>query len=144
MKQFKFLWKYIKRHLWQYLLGIAILFAVDYFNLFIPQLTGMVTDGLTSRTMDMAGIMECVWKILGIGAILALGRFGWRFFLFGSARHIQYEIRNDMFKRLEDMSVEYFNENKTGDLMSRFINDLNSVRMAIGQLSLPSMHPSWQ
>ena len=132
MKQFKFLWKYIKRHMWQYLLGIGILFAVDYFNLFIPQLTGMVTDGLTSRTMDMDGIMSCVWQILGIGAILALGRFGWRFFLFGSARHIQYEIRNDMFKRLEDMSVEYFNENKTGDLMSRFINDLNSVRMAIG------------
>lgn len=132
MKQFKFLWKYIKRHMWQYLLGIAILFAVDYFNLFIPQLTGMVTDGLTSRTMDMEGIMACVWQILGIGALLALGRFGWRFFLFGSARHIQYEIRNDMFKRLEDMSVEYFNENKTGDLMSRFINDLNSVRMAIG------------
>lgn len=132
MKQFKFLWKYIKRHMWQYLLGIAILFAVDYFNLFIPQLTGMVTDGLTGRTMDMDGIMSCVWQILGIGAILALGRFGWRFFLFGSARHIQYEIRNDMFKRLEDMSVEYFNENKTGDLMSRFINDLNSVRMAIG------------
>ena len=132
MKQFKFLWKYIKGHIWQYLLGIAILFAVDYFNLFIPQLTGMVTDGLTSRTMNMEGIMSCVWQILGIGAVLALGRFGWRFFLFGSARHIQYEIRNDMFARLEDMSVEYFNENKTGDLMSRFINDLNSVRMAIG------------
>lgn len=132
MKQFKFLWKYIKRHIWQYLLGIAVLFAVDYFNLFIPQLTGMVTDGLTSRTMNMEGIMSCVWQILGIGAVLALGRFGWRFFLFGSARHIQYEIRNDMFARLEDMSVEYFNENKTGDLMSRFINDLNSVRMAIG------------
>ena len=132
MKQIKFLWKYIKRHIWQYVLGIAVLFAVDYFNLFIPQLTGMVTDGLTSRTMDMEGIMSCVWQILGIGAVLALGRFGWRYFLFGSARHIQYEIRNDMFARLEDMSVEYFNENKTGDLMSRFINDLNSVRMAIG------------
>ncbi|MBQ7360095.1 MAG: ABC transporter ATP-binding protein [Lachnospiraceae bacterium] len=132
MEQFKFLWKYIKRHGVQYILGIAVLFGVDYLNLFIPQLTGMVTDGLTSRTMDMAGIMDCVWKILGIGALLALGRFGWRFFLFGAARHIQYEIRNDMFKRLEDMSVEYFNENKTGDLMSRFLNDLNSVRMAIG------------
>lgn len=132
MEQFKFLWKYIKRHGLQYILGIAVLFGVDYLNLFIPQLTGMVTDGLTSRTMDMAGIMDCVWKILGIGALLALGRFGWRFFLFGAARHIQYEIRNDMFKRLEDMSVEYFNENKTGDLMSRFLNDLNSVRMAIG------------
>ncbi len=132
MEQIKFLWKYIKRHSLQYLFGIAILFGVDYLNLFIPQLTGMITDGLTSRTMDMAGIMDCVWKILGIGALLALGRFGWRFFLFGSARHIQYEIRNDMFKRLEDMSIEYFNENKTGDLMSRFLNDLNSVRMAIG------------
>ena len=66
------------------------------------------------------------------GALIAVGRFLWRFFLFGAARKIQYEIRNDMFMHLEQMSVEYYNEHKTGDLMSRFINDLNSIRMAIG------------
>jgi hypothetical protein len=45
---------------------------------------------------------------------------------------IEMEIRNDMFAHLEEMSVEYYNEHKTGDLMTRFTSDLNAVRMAIG------------
>ena len=44
----RFLMSYIKRHKWQYILGIITLFIVDYANLFIPELTGEVTDGLTS------------------------------------------------------------------------------------------------
>lgn len=53
-------------------------------------------------------------------------------FIFGSARRIEYEIRNDMFAHLETLSMRYFNENKTGELMSYFTNDLNAVRMSIG------------
>ena len=47
MKEFKFLWKYISRHRWQYIGGIITLFVVDFLNLYIPRLTGEVTDGLT-------------------------------------------------------------------------------------------------
>lgn len=132
MRQMKFIFTYIKKHKWQYILGIVTLFAVDFMNLFIPRLTGTVTDGLTSHTMDMQDILVNVFRILALGGGLALGRFLWRYFLFGSSRHIQYEIRNEMFEHLEKLSVEYYNEHKTGDLMSRFINDLNAVRMAIG------------
>ncbi len=132
MEQVKFIFKYIKKHKWQYLGGIVTLFVVDYLNLQIPELTGVITDGLTDHTMDMNGVLRNILLILAIGALLALGRFLWRYFLFGAARRIQYEIRNEMFEHLEKMSVEYYNENKTGDLMSRFINDLNAVRMAIG------------
>ena len=68
----------------------------------------------------------------GLGLTLALGRFLWRFFLFGASRSIEKELRNDMFRHLEKMSVEYYNEHKTGDLMTRFTSDLNAIRMAIG------------
>lgn len=132
MIEFKFLAKYIVRHKWQYIWGIVTLFAVDFFNLYIPRLTGDITDGLTARTLNMAGVLKIVAAILTIGALLALGRFLWRLFIFGGARQIQYELRNEMFEHLEKLSVEYYNEHKTGDLMSRFINDLNAIRMAIG------------
>lgn len=132
LKQFKFLLRYIKRHKYQYFFGIITLFAVDFFNIYIPRLTGNITDGLAAHSVDMAGIMKIVLVILAFGAVIALGRFGWRLFLFGAARQIQYELRNEMFEHLEDLSVEYYNEHKTGDLMSRFINDLNAIRSAIG------------
>lgn len=132
MEQIKFIFAYIRRHKWQYIAGIITLFAVDFLNLFIPKITGVITDGLAGHTMDMQGVWENIIKILAIGAMLALGRFLWRYFLFGASRHIQYELRNGMFAHLETMSVEYYNEHQTGDLMARFINDLNAVRMAIG------------
>lgn len=132
MSAFGFLMSYVKRHKWQYIAGIVTLFIVDFANLFIPQLTGDVTDGLADHTMDMHGVLICVLEIFLLGLTLAIGRFLWRFFLFGSARTIEKEIRNDMFAHLEEMSVEYYNSHKTGDLMTRFTSDLNSVRMSIG------------
>ena len=123
---------YIRRHKWQYIGGIITLFVVDYANLFIPELTGVITDGLAARTMDINGVISVLLKILILGATLAAGRFLWRFFLFGAARSVEKEIRNDMFAHLEKMSVEYYNSHKTGDLMTRFTSDLNSIRMSIG------------
>lgn len=132
MQEFNFLWKYICRHKWQYIGGIITLFAVDFLNLYVPRLTGDITDGLTARVLDLGGVLRIVALILAVGALIAIGRFLWRLFIFGAARKIQYELRNEMFEHLEKMSVEYYNEHKTGDLMSRFINDLNAIRSAIG------------
>ena len=95
-------------------------------------MTGQITDGLTQRTIDWSGVCRYLIYIFLLGLTLAIGRFFWRYFLFGAARSIEKEIRNEMFGHLEKMSVEYFNEHKTGDLMTRFTSDLNSVRMAIG------------
>lgn len=132
MNSFKFISQYIKKHKWRYLAGIITLFVVDFANLFIPRLTGTITDGLTAHSIDMEGVLFYIMCILGVGATLAIGRFLWRYFIFGAARSIEKEIRNEMFAHLEEMSVEYYNEHKTGDLMTRFTSDLNSARMAIG------------
>ena len=132
MNSFTFLFQYIKRHKYQYTAGIITLFVVDFANLFSPRLTGTITDGLTAHSLVWNGIRLCLLAIFGLGLTLALGRFLWRFFLFGASRSIEKELRNDMFRHLEKMSVEYYNEHKTGDLMTRFTSDLNAIRMAIG------------
>ena len=132
MKQVKFLWAYIRRHGMQYILGIITLFVVDYLNLLIPKLTGVITDGLKDGTMDSGGVIQNVGMILAVGLGLGGGRFLWRYFIFGGARQIECELRNDLFAHLETLSVEYYNEHKTGDIMARFTNDLNAVRMSIG------------
>lgn len=132
MKQLQFMMRYILRHKYQYFGGILTLFVVDFLNLQIPKLTGTITDGLQSQSMGIDGVIRNVFLIFLVGALLALGRFLWRYFIFGAARAIEYEVRNDMFSHLETLSVEYYNEHKTGDLMARFTNDLNAVRMSIG------------
>lgn len=126
------IWKYIKQYKIQYMIGIIILFLVDFVNLYIPQFTGEITDGLDGGTMDMNGVVHGISKILIAGTILTLGRFGWRFFIFGSARKIEFGLRNDMFSHLEKLSMGYYNKNKTGDLMAHFTNDLNAIRMSTG------------
>lgn len=132
MKQFRFIWQYVKRHKWQYMGGIVTLFILDFANLYIPKVTGIITDGLADNSMDLQGVMKHIGYILGIGVTLAIGRFLWRYFIFGASRGIEHEIRDGMFEHLEKLDVEYYNEHKTGDLMTRFTSDLNAARMAIG------------
>lgn len=132
MKELKFVSRYVSRHWWQYVLGLIALFAVDFVNTYIPEYTGRITDGLETQTIGMDGIWELIIKILIMGVIIAVGRFGWRFFIFGASRSIEKELRNDMFGHLEKLSMRYFNEHKTGDLMAHFTNDLQAVRMFLG------------
>lgn len=132
MKELKLAWRYVRRHWWQYILGILALFIVDEVNTYVPRFTGEITNGLDQHTLDMGGVMGLVWKIVLIGVIIAVGRFAWRFFLFGSARSIEKELRSDLFAHLSTLSPHYYNEHKTGDLMARFINDLQAVRTLVG------------
>ncbi|MBP5223432.1 MAG: ABC transporter ATP-binding protein, partial [Lachnospiraceae bacterium] len=132
MEQLKFILKYIKKHKLRYGAGILTLFIVDFSNIFIPRLTGQITDGLAANTFGAPEIRRCLLGIFLLGCLLAAGRFLWRYFLFGTARTIEKELRGDLFSHLETMSVEYYNTHKTGDLMTRFTSDLNAIRMAIG------------
>ena len=124
--------KYVKRHIGAYIAGIITLFVVDFLNLYIPEFTGDIIDGLTLGTLDLAGVLRLVVYIFLAGLGLMTGRFLWRFFIFGSCRKIELEIREDLFSHLTGLSMNYYNNHKTGDLMAHFTNDLNAVRMSVG------------
>ena len=124
--------KYVRRHIGAYIGGIITLFVVDFLNLYIPEFTGDIIDGLTLGTLDFSGVLRLVVLIFLAGLGLMAGRFLWRFFIFGSCRKIELEIREDLFSHLTGLSMNYYNNHKTGDLMAHFTNDLNAVRMSVG------------
>lgn len=123
---------YLWRYKWYYVAGVIILMLVDLASLYIPQYTGEIIDGLTDGLFDMEDVARVLVKILLAGLTMMAGRFGWRFFIVGASRGIEYRLRNDMFRHVETLSARYFNSHKTGDLMAHFTNDLQAVRMAVG------------
>lgn len=123
---------YLWHYKWHYLLGIIVLMAVDMASLYIPQYTGEIIDGLTKGAFGFEGVRPILGKILFTGLIMMTGRFGWRYFIIGASRGIEYRMRNDLFRHLETLSARFFNSHKTGDLMAHFTNDLQAIRMGVG------------
>ena len=132
------LWKYVKKYRRQYICGILILFAVDMLSVYIPQFTGEVTDGLTTSGFTSSDVGRLILLIFLCGLGMAVGRFGWRWFLFVTARKIEREMRDEMFEHLTGMTQDFYNKNKTGDLMAHFTNDIASLRVAIGPAVISS------
>ena len=123
---------YFMRYKWHYVAGVLVLLIVDLAGLYLPQYIGEIIDGLTSGTLDMAGVGRILLKILLVGLIMMAGRFGWRYFIIGASRGVEYHLRNDMFAHVETLSARYYNSHKTGDLMAHFTNDLQAIRQAVG------------
>ena len=124
--------RYMAKNGWKYLIGLVALVFVDLVQLRIPQITGTVTDGLEQGTMDVPILWQNVLALLLAGALIAFGRFLWRIFIFGTSRNVEKMLRHDFFAKLEELSLNFFNHHKTGDLMAYATNDLNAIRMMVG------------
>jgi len=123
---------FFKKYKGRYILGVIWLIIVDGLQLIIPKLLGNITDKIKYDLLDTTGLI----KYAGLIIILALGtaifRFLWRYFIFGTGRLIEKNIREDFYNKLQSLSTRYFNDHKTGDLMAHATNDINAVRMAMG------------
>ena len=138
--------KHINRYYLRYagwlILGLISLIAVDYLQLEIPKLYRMVINGINQGYVNMDGaqivfdmnfVLDSICMPM-IGIILAMicGRFLWRICFFGSAVRLEEDLRNKMFNHAKELSREYYQVNKVGDLMSLFTNDLDTVQECFG------------
>ena len=124
------------------LLGLAALVMVDYLQLEIPKLYRMVINGMDTGMVNLDGTMmafdldflldHICMPIVKITLAMILGRFLWRICFFGSAVHLEADLRNRMFSHAKELSREYYQVNKVGDLMSLFTNDLDTVQECFG------------
>src|SRR6056297_107410 len=128
----EYLRKYFSKYKKRYLVGIFVLIIIDILQLRIPLIIGKAVDFLKSQGAEVPGLIRYILLVLGIGIVVAIGRFIWRHMIFGTSRFIEYDIRNELFEHLERLSLKYYNKNKTGDIMAHMTNDLNAVRMAVG------------
>ena len=138
--------KHINRYYLRYapmlLLGLIALVGVDYLQLEIPALYGMVVDGMNegfviidgvTHMFDMNFVLDYIcMPMVRVIIFIILGRFLWRICFFGSAVKLEEDMRNRMFQHAQLLSREYYQVNKVGDLMSLFTNDLDTVQECFG------------
>lgn len=138
----KYINRYYLRHLHMLLLGVVALFLVDYFQLKIPALYNLVINGMNNgvvtingveRVFDASVLLDEICKpLMLIIVVMVVGRFLWRICFFGSARKVETSMRSKMFAHCSKLSQEYYQENKVGNLMSLFTNDLETVEECFG------------
>ncbi len=138
--------KHINRYYLKYLplllLGLLALVLVDFFQLEVPELYRTVINGVntgevlldgTVYAFDMDFLLDHVCLPL-IFIILAMitGRFLWRVCFFGTGIRMEKQLRRDMFTHCTELSQQYYQVNKVGNLMALFTNDLETVQECIG------------
>ncbi len=130
--------KYYLKYILFFLFGVLALITVDIVQLEMPEIIGNIIDGLEAKTLTNEILKDYMLKMFVIAAVMFVGRFLWRFCLFGAGIRIENDLRREMFKKTEVMSIEYLSENKTGALMALYTNDLETIRrtLANGMLML--------
>ena len=130
-KSLRPLLSYLKRYRWGYVAGTVCVFLHNGIWVLFPLVLGKASDDLNQgvtrhKLLLYAGVM------LGIAITKGIFQFLTRWIVIGVSRDIEFDLRNDLFARLEGLSYSYYQRNRTGDIMARATNDLNAVRMLLG------------
>ena len=134
--------RYYLKYLPMLLLGVIALIVVDYMQLLVPELYKMVINGINDGAVEIDGVLHtfdmdflldriCLPMIFIILSMV-IGRFLWRICFFGSGIRVETDLRGRMFDHCKDLSQQYYQNNKVGDLMSLFTNDLETVQDCFG------------
>ena len=112
-------------------MGVLCLVLTNVVGLAAPWVLKMVIDGLTvSVTPEKLG-RYALW-IVGIAVVGGIFRYLMREILIGVSRHVEYDLRNDLFEHLQRQPQSFYHAQQTGELMSRATSDMNAVRMVLG------------
>jgi ATP-binding cassette, subfamily B, multidrug efflux pump len=112
--------------------GILALLATDAMHLLIPWFTRLALDNVLAAHGERVGLWVYPALIAAAAAGQGVFRYFWRTRVFGFSRHIEWDIRNQLFFHLQRLPLTYFHRMKTGELMSRLTNDLAAVREMLG------------
>ena len=138
--------KYINRYYLKnapvLLLGLLALLTVDYIQLLIPQFYRLVINGVNlgqvvvnSQTLPFTKevlLQHICLPMIWIVVLMVIGRFLWRICFFGSAVRVAANLRERMFDHSRQLSQQYYQVNKVGNLMSLYTNDIDTIQECFG------------
>ena len=138
--------KYINRYYFRYahwlILGLLSLATVNSIQLVVPKFYRMIINGMNGGMVEVNGTMmpfdmdflldRICMPLLGVALCMVICRFLWRICFFGTGIRVEGQLRNRMFDHAKNLSREYYQVNKVGDLMSLFTNDLDAVQESFG------------
>ena len=125
------LFKYMRRYRWGYLWGTLACVTTNIISVQFPRVLGTAIDTIANGTTH-----QRILYFAGLIVAIAIGKgiflYAQRWILIGISRDIEYDIRNELFLKLESQDTGFYQRYRTGDLMARMTNDLNAVRMLLG------------
>ena len=135
--------KYYLKYAYLLIGGVLALLLVDFMQLEIPEIYRMVLEGIqfgevevsagVVKPFDMDFLLDEVCRpMLLIILALVFGRFLWRVCLFGAGIKLSTDLRSEMFNHAKNLSQQYYQKNKVGNMMSLFTNDLETVQECFG------------
>jgi ATP-binding cassette subfamily B protein len=137
MEQLRKFARYFGPYKWHLVIGVAAIGVSLGFGLLIPYLVGMAVDDFAAGvTWEKAVYYPLV--ILGANLMAGIFLFLQRRLLINASRHIEFDMRNDFYSALVDQPLEFFHNNRIGDLMARATNDLAAIRQIVGPMILYS------
>jgi ATP-binding cassette, subfamily B, multidrug efflux pump len=122
--------KYLWRYRWALALGFLCLVLKDVAQAGQPLMIRGAIDALGPRGSSRF-VRYALW-LVGLSLVKGTFQFFMRVVIIGVSRDIEYDLRNDLFAHLVELSPDYYARTRTGDIMARATNDLNAVRMMLG------------
>ncbi len=122
---------YVRRYRWRIVLGFVCVLVTNAVGITFPWVLKTAIDDL-SHALTPEKLVRYPIILIGITLLQAIFRFSMRWILIGVSRDIEYDLRNDLFRHLLQLSTRFYHHNRTGDLMSKATNDVSAVRMLVG------------
>jgi ATP-binding cassette subfamily B multidrug efflux pump len=129
---------YFSRYRRSLILGALCVVGSSVFSLLKPVIIGSAVDTL-SGSFTRGMLVRYGLMLIGAAAVEGIFLYLQRWILIGMSRHIEYDMRNDFYQHLQRLPLDFYQGQRTGDLMSRATNDLSSVRMLIGPAVMHSI-----
>lgn len=139
MKELQYLNKYFFKYRFKIILGILITIGSKMFALFTPQLIGKSITLISNQIKDptSTGVFRnqiSLYILYIVVAAIATGVFTFlmRQTIINVSRHVEFDLKNEVYNHYQKLSIAFYKQNRTGDLMSRISEDVSKVRMYIG------------
>ena len=140
MKELSYLNKYFLKYKYSFSLGIIFTIAAQIFSLFTPKLISksfkvienFAKDKTVAKTIIEQELLSNILLIVATTIIAGFLAFLMRQTLIVMSRHIEFDLKNEVFRQYENLSQNFYKKNRTGDLMNRISEDVSKVRMYVG------------
>ncbi|MCL6461922.1 MAG: ABC transporter ATP-binding protein [Flavobacterium micromati] len=140
MKELQYLNKYFVKYKYSFLLGIVFTIIAQIFMLFTPKLISksfkvieaFAKDKTIAKSVIQAELVSNILLIIATTIIAGFLTFLMRQTLIVMSRHIEFDLKNEVFRQYENLSQNFYKQNRTGDLMNRISEDVSKVRMYVG------------
>ncbi len=139
MNALKALNPYFLKYKWRLLLGFFIVIAARVFAVANVNFIGKTVDVVRAYTKDeigvdllKSGLLKYLLLLLGATALSGLFTFLMRQMIIVVSRFIEADLKNDIYAQYQRLSLNFYKQNRTGDLMNRISEDVGKVRMYVG------------